>query len=72
MGGDEGELEAAGEEPEHQQHVAAMPEGFGQRLCDRLIGNGRGARFLGIERPGGQGQGERQDGQHAERKDDSA
>ena len=28
MHGDEGELEAAGEEAEHQQHVAAMPEGL--------------------------------------------
>ena len=32
MHGDEGELEAAGEEAEHQQHVAAMPERLDQRL----------------------------------------
>ena len=32
MHGDEGELEAAGEEAEHQQHVAAVPEGFRQRV----------------------------------------
>ena len=31
MHGDECELEAAGEEAEHQQHIGAMAEGFGQR-----------------------------------------
>ena len=30
--GDEGELKAAGEEAEHQQHIGAMAERFGQRL----------------------------------------
>ena len=32
MHGDEEELEAAGEEAEHEQHVAAVPERLGQRL----------------------------------------
>ena len=31
MHGDEGELEAASEEAEHQQHIGAMAEGFGER-----------------------------------------
>ena len=34
--GDEGELEAAGEEAEHQQHIGAMPERLRQRLPQRL------------------------------------
>ena len=36
MHGDEGELEAAGEEADHQQHVAAVAEGLGQRVAERL------------------------------------
>ena len=36
MHGDEGELEAAGEEAEHQQHVAAVTERLAQRLLGRL------------------------------------
>ena len=36
MDGDESELEAAGEEAEHQQHIAAMAEGLDQRLLGRL------------------------------------
>ena len=36
MDGDERELEAAGEEAEHQQHVAAVAERFRQRLPQRL------------------------------------
>ena len=36
MHGHESELEAAGEEAEHQQHVAAVPEGLGQRVPERL------------------------------------
>ena len=41
MHGDEGELEAAGEEAEHEQHVAAVPEGLRQRLRDRLARQAR-------------------------------
>ena len=37
MHGDEGELEAAGEEAEHQQHIGAVAERLGQRLPDRLL-----------------------------------
>ena len=36
MHGDEGELEAAGEEAEHQQHIAAMAEGLRHGLAKRL------------------------------------
>jgi hypothetical protein len=36
MRGDEGELEAAGEEAEHEQHIGAVPEGFGERVPERL------------------------------------
>ena len=41
MHGDEENLEAAGEEAEHQQHVAAMTEGLGERLRDRLLARAR-------------------------------
>ena len=48
MRGDEGQLEAAGEEPEHKEHKGPVPERLGQRLTDRLVGNrrraGRGRR----------------------------
>ena len=37
MHGDEEHLEAAGEEAEHQQHVAAMAERLGERLRHRLL-----------------------------------
>ncbi len=63
--GDESELEAAGEEAEHQQHVAAMTEGLAERLCDRLL---RTRRRRGSGRRTGLGcrqrQRERQDEQH--------
>ena len=42
MHGDEGELEAAGEEAEHQQHVGAVAEGFGERGPERLLVCGAG------------------------------
>ena len=37
MHGDEGKLEAAGEEAEHQQHIGAMAEGLGERGLERLL-----------------------------------
>jgi hypothetical protein len=43
MYGHEGQLEAAGEKAEHQQHIGTMAEGFGQRLPDRLRRRGRRA-----------------------------
>ncbi len=43
--GDEQELEAAGEESEHQQHVTAVAEGLGQRLHQRLLLRGARRRF---------------------------
>ena len=43
MHGDEQQLEAAGEEAEHQQNVAAMAEGLGQRLQQRLLAGGAAA-----------------------------
>ena len=51
MHGDEQELEAAGEEAEHQQHVRAVPEGFGQRIAQRLLAArraGRRSRIAGV------------------------
>ena len=42
--GDEGELEAAGEEAQHQQHVAAMAERLDQRLRDDCGLRGRSRR----------------------------
>ena len=36
MHGDEGELEAAGEEAEHQQNIGAVPERLGRGLLHRL------------------------------------
>ncbi|MEH2625071.1 hypothetical protein V1292_003126 [Bradyrhizobium sp. AZCC 1719] len=41
MYGDEGELEAAREEAEHQQHVGAMTERFRQRGLEGLLLGGR-------------------------------
>ena len=52
MGGDEGELEAAGEEAEHQEHVGAVPERFGQRLPDRLVRHRAGPDDVGVAPPG--------------------
>ena len=47
--GDEGELEAAGEEAEHQQHVAAMAERLAQRLlADLQLDGGGGAAAGGV------------------------
>ena len=56
MHGDEGELEAAGEEAEHQQHVAAMAEGLAQRLLGLICSLAAGRRL----RPGGVASDERQ------------
>jgi hypothetical protein len=62
MHGNEGELEAAGEEAEHQKVIAAVAEGFRQRLFERLRTRGPGpAGFAGRRR---QRQRERQDEQH--------
>ena len=36
MHGDERDVEAAGEEAEHEQHVGAVAEGFAERLAERL------------------------------------
>ena len=67
--GDEGELEAAGEEAEHQQDVAAVPEGLGQRLRDRLVRRSAPAR-PGAASPVArrERERERQDEQHARRR----
>ena len=68
MHGDEGELESAGEEPEHQQDVAAMAERLGERLSDRLRRHVAGSgRCAGARR--GEHQRERQDQQHESRED---
>ena len=46
--GDEAELEAAGEEAEHEQDVGAMPEGLGQGLLVGLsLGRCRPRRRAG-------------------------
>ena len=42
--GDEGKLEAAGEETHHQQHVAPVAEGFDECLTRRLRFHGRRRR----------------------------
>ena len=42
MRGDEGELESAGEEAQHQQHIGPVTEGFAQRLPQRLRSVGDG------------------------------
>ena len=47
MHGDEEELEAAGEEAEHQQHVAAVAEGLGQRLLSAICVAARAAAATG-------------------------
>jgi hypothetical protein len=44
MHGDEGELKAAGEEAEHQQHIGAMAERFRQRRLERLLVGDRDIR----------------------------
>ena len=44
MHGDEGQLKAAGEEAEHQQHIGAMAERFRQRRLERLLVRGRHIR----------------------------
>ena len=41
MHADEGNLKAAREEAEHQQHVGTVPESFAQCLLHRLRGGGR-------------------------------
>ena len=47
MHGDEGELEAAGEEAEHQQHVGAMAERLRQRLLAPIAAARAAARARG-------------------------
>src|SRR5258707_13372459 len=44
IGHDEGELETAGEEAQHKQHVAPVAEGFDERLTRRLRPCGCGSR----------------------------
>ena len=62
MRGDEGELKAAGEEAEHQQHVGAVTEGFGQRLPEDC---GAAARSLpACRRPRRKRERERHNEQH--------
>ena len=69
--GDEGELEAAGEEAEHEQHIGAVLERLGQGLADRLVRNGRGAPLSVIPgRPRREGESERHDEQHARGEDE--
>ena len=70
MRGDEGELEAASEETEHEQHVAAVPECLGERLRDRLA---RGRRWTaGLRRVAAAGEHERERhrNEHGHGKDD--
>ena len=66
MHGDEGELEAAGEEAEHQQHIGAMAEGFRERRLERLlVGDGHVRRRRRRRR---ERQRQRHDQQHQQRK----
>src|SRR5262244_487961 len=37
MHGDEEDLEAASEEPEHEQHITLVAERLAERLCHRLL-----------------------------------
>ena len=57
MHGDERELKAAGEEAEHQQHIGAMTEGFGERMLEGLL---FAAGDLAGRRDGGRRQRQRQ------------
>jgi hypothetical protein len=66
MHGDEGELEAAGEEAEHQEHVGAVRERLRKRLLQRL----RRRMFGLLDRRGRQRQRERQHGEHARGEDE--
>jgi hypothetical protein len=65
---DEVELETAGEEPEHQEHIAAVAEGLGEGLRNRLLGLARPLRAR--QRARGERDRQRQDEQDAHREDD--
>jgi hypothetical protein len=69
MRGDEGELEAAGEEAEHEQHVAAVPERLRERLRDRLARRRRTAGLRRVATPG-EHERERHRNEHGHGKDD--
>ena len=64
MHGDEGELEAAGEEAEHQQNIGAMAERLRQRGLERLLVRGRRIRCRRSRRRRRDRERERHDQEH--------